>query len=117
MSRSYSTQDVRAQVLGNLLGHGDDEFTAHVKQHIKPENVCYLGVNDASKWEQQRMQALGLRNISPTQLAQEVSAPLLQWFKATGAKYLAIHLDLDVLDPSLFRALLFSNTDYPVRHI
>ncbi|KFZ38702.1 arginase [Shewanella mangrovi] len=105
-------EHAHAQVLGNLLGHGDSDFTAHVKQPLKPENVCYLGVNDATEWEQQRMQTLGLKNISPTQLAEEGSEPLLAWFKATGAKHLAIHLDLDVLDPNLFRGLLFANTDY-----
>ncbi|WP_397442579.1 hypothetical protein [Polaromonas sp. UC242_47] len=33
--------------------------------------------------------------------------------KSTGAKHLAIHLDLDVLDPSMFRSLLFAKPNVP----
>ncbi|TXS92184.1 arginase family protein [Parahaliea maris] len=103
--------NAHAMVLGNLLGRGDSQFLQHVKQPLKPENVCYLGVNKASEWENEQMESLGLRNISPEQLVAEGSEPILKWFKSTGAKHLAIHLDLDVLDPDLFRSLLFANVD------
>ncbi|RQW64709.1 arginase family protein [Vibrio viridaestus] len=105
-------EHAHAQVLGNLLGYGDAQFVEHVKAPIKAQNVCYLGVNDASDWEQGRMSELGLRNVSPKQLREEGSTPLIEWFKSTGAKHLAIHLDLDVLDPELFHSLLFSNVEY-----
>ncbi len=38
---------------------------------------------------------------------------MLDWFQSTGAHRLAIHFDLDVLDPSLFRALLFAQPGIP----
>lgn len=98
-----------AMVLGNLLGLGDAQFCSYVAKPVNARNVCYLGVNEPTSWEAQQMNALGLANVSPQQLQAEGSQPLVDWFRSTGAKHLAIHLDLDVLDPNLFRALLFSN--------
>lgn len=54
----------------------------------------------------------GLRSASPGELA-DSSAPVLEWLKETGARHLAIHLDLDVLDPAFFRSLLFARPDAP----
>lgn len=36
-----------------------------------------------------------------------------KWIKETGFKHLAIHLDLDVLDPNMFRSLLFAKPGEP----
>ena len=104
-------------VLGNLLGEGDPEFTAGVKRPIKPQNVMFAGRRDTSTdfpeilaKETEMFERLGLRTAGPEQLA-DTSEPVLEWLSSTGAKHLAIHLDLDVLDPKLFRSLLFSNPD------
>ncbi|WDK01728.1 arginase family protein [Xanthomonas campestris] len=104
-------------VLGNLLGEGDPEFTARVKRPIKPSNVMFAGRRDTSNAfaaiqakEIEMLSRLGLRTAGPEALANS-SDPVLEWLRSTGAKHLAIHLDLDVLDPTLFRSLLFSNPD------
>ena len=104
-------------VLGNLLGEGDAEFAAAVKRPIKPQNVMFAGRRDTSAdfpvilaKETEMFDRLGLRTAGPEQLA-ETSEPVLEWLRSTGAKHLAIHFDLDVLDPKLFRSLLFSNPD------
>jgi arginase len=39
-------------------------------------------------------------------LAESV-APVLEWLRTTGAKRVAVHFDLDVLDPALYDFLLF----------
>ena len=104
-------------VLGNLLGEGDAEFAAAVKRPIKPGNVMFAGRRDTSTdfpeilaKETEMLERLGLRTAGPERLA-DTSEPVLEWLRSTGAKHLAIHLDLDVLDPKLFRSLLFSNPD------
>ncbi|WP_068713820.1 arginase family protein [Vibrio tritonius] len=104
-------EHAHAHVLGNLLGQGDSEFTAHVKQTVKASNVCYVGVNNTTEWETHEMERLGLQNISPAELAEKGTQAVVDWFKSTGAKHLAVHLDLDVLDPTTFRGLLFSKPD------
>ncbi|WP_323877440.1 arginase family protein [Aeromonas caviae] len=102
-----------AMVLGNLLGHGDEQFRSYVSKPLKAKNVCYLGVNEMTDWEKNRMSELGLKNISPDQFKLLGTQSILNWFTSTGAKHLAIHIDLDAIDPTLFRSLLFANVDYP----
>ncbi|MNS24082.1 Arginase [compost metagenome] len=102
-----------AMVLGCLLGHGDVEFQSAVARPLKPENVLYVGLHDPTDWEAGEMQRLGLRNVSPAMLAAEGNRPVLDWLASTGAKHVAIHLDLDVLDPVKFRSLLFAKPDGP----
>ena len=106
-------QHAHAMVLGNLLGHGDDDFTKAVAVPIKPENVLIVGLNDPSEWESKKIQEFNLSVLTPRELAEKRSKPVLDWFKSTGCKHLAIHFDLDVLDPSIFRGLLFAQPDIP----
>lgn len=91
-------QHAHAMVLGNLLGEGDQDFASAVKRPIKPENVMYAGLQETMDVETATIERLGLRRASPSDLA-DTSEPVLQWLKDTGAKHLAIHLDLDVLVP------------------
>jgi arginase len=104
--------NAHAMVLGNLLGEGDPEFVQAVKRPINPANVMYAGLRETSPVETQLIERLGLKHASPAELAHN-SEPVLKWFESTGAKHLAIHLDLDVLDPTAFRSLLFANPDSP----
>lgn len=96
-----------AMVLGNLLGEGDRDFADAVPVPLKPSNVMYAGLQQTLAVETATLQRLGLRSAGPAELA-ATSEPVLQWLRETGAKRLAIHLDLDVLDPTLFRSLLFA---------
>ncbi len=105
-------QHAHAMVLGNLLGEGDADFLKAVKRPVKPANVMYAGLQPTMHVETAMIARLGLQSASPDELAHS-SAPVLQWLKSTGAKHLAIHFDLDVLDPTLFRSLLFANPDVP----
>jgi arginase len=102
-----------AMVLGNLMGNGDEDFTQAVTRPLKPENVLFVGLHDPTEWEAGEITRLGLKNIGPAELEQNGSQPVLDWFKSTGAKHLAIHFDLDVLDPKLFHALLFADPNVP----
>ncbi len=97
-----------AMVLGNLLGEGDRDFTARVKRPIKPTNVMYAGMNDMMPIEWDFVRSHEMKIATPAELAVS-SDKVLDWFKSTGATHLAIHLDLDVLDPKFFRSLYFSN--------
>ena len=104
-------------VLGNLLGEGDADFVEAVKRPIKPQNVMFAGRRDTFEtfpeilaMETALIERLKLRSAGPSDLA-DTSEPVLDWLKSIDAKHLAIHFDLDVLDPTLFRSLLFANPD------
>lgn len=104
--------NAHAMVLGNLLGLGDEDFSSAVKLPLKPQNVMYAGLQQTLPMETELIARLGLAKAGSEELA-ENSEPVLQWFRSTGAKHLAIHLDLDVLDATAFRSLLFANPETP----
>ena len=97
-----------AMVLGNLLGEGDPDFAKEVGLHVKPQNVMFAGLQEISEQETEVIQRLGMRRVGPKELT-ENSEPVLAWIGEAGIRHLAIHLDLDVLDPKIFRSLLFAN--------
>jgi arginase len=100
--------NAHAMVLGNLLGEGDVDFARHVRKPIKGSNVMYAGLFDMMPFERAFLDTHGIAVATPTELAFSSNA-LLDWLRSTSARNLAIHLDLDVLDPRLFRSLYFSN--------
>ncbi|UQZ88375.1 arginase [Deltaproteobacteria bacterium Smac51] len=100
-------QNAHAMVLGHLLGEGDADFTAEVKVPLKPRKVMLAGIDETSNQEAEVIKRLGLRVVGQRAMA-ESSAQVLDWIGEAGIKHLAIHLDLDILDPKLFRSLLFA---------
>lgn len=105
-------EHAHAMVLGNLLGEGDPQFAEAFSRPLRPSHVMYAGVHSTLPMETEMIQRLGLRVAGPTELAAS-SAPVLEWVRSTGAKHLAIHLDLDVLDPLGMRSVLFAKPDIP----
>jgi arginase len=99
-----------AMVLGNLLGNGDPAFAEEVRVPLNPELVMYGGLRETSQAEAKIVNQLNLRKEGPEALADD-SGPVLEWIKEKGIEHLAIHFDMDVLDPTLFRSLLFANPD------
>jgi arginase len=112
------TKDVHpnahAHVLGTLLGEGDADFLAAVKRPIKPGNAMIAGKRDIPAAlpalravEKAVAERRHLHSVGPDDLATS-SEPVLTWLRATRAKHIAIHFDLDVLDPAVFRSLTFA---------
>lgn len=110
-------QNGHAMVMGNLLGEGDEDFVNLVSQPVKSSHVMFAGMRDTlpelpevREMEKNFFERFQLRSISPEALAHDC-APVIDWLKEIGVRNVAIHIDLDVLDPKLFRSLLFSNPD------
>lgn len=55
---------------------------------------------------------LGIGMATPDDLVAG-SGKVLDWLRATGARHVAVHFDLDVLDPAELRTLWFSRPDAP----
>jgi arginase len=96
-----------AHVLGMLMGEGDPDFVGEVKVPVDPARVMYAGLNDWTEVEDQIIRRLRLRYAGADALA-ETSRPVLEWIAAQTITHLAVHFDLDVLDPAHFRPLLFN---------
>lgn len=91
-----------AMVLGNLLGGGDPIFARDVKNPVKTDQVMIIGVEKYnSDAEKEIVKAYGM----PVLQAKDVdnsSEKVIDWIKNHNFDNIAIHLDLDVLDPSAF---------------
>lgn len=105
-------QHEHAMVLGNLLGEGDPKFAAEVRIPIKSDRVMFAGLGQTLDKETQIIDRLGITQAGPEELA-EKSDSVLRWIKDKNIRHLAIHLDLDVLDPKFFRSLYFSDPQSP----
>ena len=101
-----------AHVLGMLMGEGDPDFVGEVKVPVDPARVMYAGLDDWNEVEDQIIRRLQLRSAGAKALA-ETSQPVLDWIAAQTITHLAVHFDLDVLDPAHFRPLLFNKPSIP----
>jgi arginase len=104
--------NAHAHVLGALLGRGDPDLTGEVETPLAPSRVMYAGLDSWSPVEHEVIQALGLRRAGASALA-ETSSPVLDWISDQRVEHLAVHFDLDVLDPTAFRPLLFNQPRLP----
>jgi arginase len=98
--------------LGNLLGEGDEEFAKYVNIPLRPEHIFIAGLNSPTKQDVEIIQRLGIKTAGTQELMNSYES-VKEWIKESGIKHLAIHLDLDVLDPKAFRSLIFANPEAP----
>ncbi|WP_339114622.1 arginase family protein [Thioclava sp. GXIMD2076] len=101
-----------AHVLAMLLGDGDADFTSVVKRPVDPKKVLYVGVNDMMDVEETYLADRGMSVIGPDALRANPQA-VVDWLKASGATKVAVHFDLDVLNPVGRDYLLFNKPDAP----
>ncbi|HMR33599.1 MAG TPA: arginase family protein [Geminicoccaceae bacterium] len=101
-----------AQVLGALLGRGDPELAAEVDAPVKASHVMYAGLDAWTPAEGEVITGLGLRCAGAAMLA-ETSFPVLDWIADEGIVHLAVHFDVDVLDPTTFGPVLFNEPGAP----
>lgn len=101
-----------AHVLAMLLGRGDAAFIAEVPEKLAPQRVMIAGMNAWTDAEAEILRQLGVRHVSATAIADN-SQPILDWVRAERARHLAVHFDLDVLDPADFSSLLFNKPGAP----
>ena len=99
-----------AMVLGNLLGEGEPLLAGEVKKPYMPEQVALVGVDGVLAHERATIDRLGIKTI-PSKDVFDGSGAVTAWIREKGFERVAIHLDLDVLDPAMFRSLLFCNPD------
>ena len=101
-----------AMVLGALLGRGDPDLVSEVDTPIQPALVMYAGLDTWMPIEDDVITALGLRRTGSDALA-AISAPVLEWIASEGITHLAVHFDVDVLDPKQFGPQLVNKPDAP----
>lgn len=104
-----------AMVLGNLLGAGDPELSKSVEFPFNSDQFLYVGLQKPLDLEVKILKDLNI-NYTVQDKKSLKFEEIQKWIKENGFTKIAIHLDLDVLDPNLFRALYFSEpgvTEFP----
>ncbi|MBS1735250.1 MAG: arginase family protein [Bacteroidetes bacterium] len=87
-----------AMAVTACMGLGDAEIMDCLPTKIDASKVLLAGLCSLDKDAEKRLPELGIQHFSPNQLRTE-PAPVLNWLKETGVSKVAIHFDLDVLDP------------------
>lgn len=88
-----------AMALTACLGMGDEEIISLLPGRIDASKALIVGLRSWDEGMQERQQKLGIKSLSPAQVAENSSA-ILYWIKETGISKVMIHFDLDVLDPA-----------------
>lgn len=106
-----------AMVLGNLLGGGDPVMAKEVRHPFDPRKVLLVGQDKFdSPNELEAIKSFGLSVIKPHEAAED-SGAVVAWLKENKIGNLAIHFDLDALNPANFHSQLtndpFATEKYP----
>lgn len=96
-----------AHVLGALMGNGDQALTRNIHKALSPAKVMIAGVHDMLEYEEKFVAEHSIATMTPQQVKHGDNS-VMEWIKREGIEYLAIHIDLDVLDPQMFRSVLFA---------
>ncbi|WP_145581994.1 arginase family protein [Yersinia vastinensis] len=99
--------NAHAHVLGALIGTGDKDLVAHVTTRLNPSKIMIAGIHDPLAYEADYLARHNIATIGPEQV-KNGAKEVMEWIDRESLEYLAIHLDLDVLEPSLFRSVLFA---------
>lgn len=101
-----------AMVLSALLGIGDAEFVAEVSKPINPARVLYIGLRALLEPLEELRERFGITiaNVPAEQVEQDSSA-VIDWLRDIGAARVAVHFDLDVLDPRDFNSAVGHDLD------
>ena len=94
------------------MGIGDPEFVAEVSKPIEPGRVLYVGLRSFMEPldDLRERFCFSLPNIPAEQVESDSSA-VLDWLRGSGASHVAVHFDLDVLEPVDFNSAVYREPD------
>lgn len=88
-----------AMALTACLGMGDEEIINTLPSKFDASKALLVGLRSWDEGMQERQKELGIKGLSPEEVAGNSSA-VMEWLKGTGASKVVIHFDLDVIDPT-----------------
>ncbi|ORM71067.1 arginase family protein [Pantoea rwandensis] len=102
--------NAHAHVLGALTGNGDPMLTCRVKKIVPESKVMIAGIHSPNAYEHGYLEKSEINLVSPEEMMTGTQ-PLTEWIKNEKITHLAIHFDLDILDPNNFYSLNFNNPE------
>ncbi len=88
-----------AMALTACLGMGDEGIMRMLPGKVAAQNALIVGLRSWDAGMKQRQKELGIKGLSPADVAEDSNA-ILDWLKSTGVSKVLVHFDLDVLDPA-----------------
>jgi len=88
-----------AMALTACLGMGDKEIINLLPGKVDASKALIVGLRSWDEGMQERQDQLGIKSLSPSDVARNSSA-IMEWLKATGVSKVMIHFDMDALDPA-----------------
>ena len=88
-----------AMAVTALMGMGDAKITGLLPGRFDPSKVLVAGLRSWDAGMQARQKELGIKGLSPSEMAEDSTA-VLDWIKGTGVSKAVVHFDLDALDPA-----------------
>lgn len=89
-----------AMAVTALMGNGDKKILGQLPAKIDPSKILFVGLRD---WERDeikvRQNEYGIKHLTPEETVSG-SEKVIEWLRNTGASNVAIHFDMDVLDPN-----------------
>lgn len=89
-----------AMAVTALMGNGDKRILGQLPAKIDPSRILFVGLRD---WERDeikvRQNEYGIKHLTPEETVSG-SEKVIEWLSNTGASNVAIHFDMDVLDPN-----------------
>lgn len=89
-----------AMAVTALMGNGDKKILGQLPAKIDPSKILFVGLRD---WERDeikvRQNEYGIKHLTPDETVSG-SEKVIEWLRNTGASNVAIHFDMDVLDPN-----------------
>ena len=100
-------ENSHAHALAALMGDGDSELIEGVKAPVPNEKVFIAGCPDVTDFEREYILKHKIRTATPNDMRRGFEA-LRAWIKDENIEFLAVHLDLDVLNWESFRSTYFA---------
>lgn len=89
-----------AMAVTAIMGEGDKKILGQLPAKIDPSKILFVGLRD---WERDeikvRQNEYGIKHLTPEETVSG-SEKVIEWLRNTGASNVAIHFDMDVLDPN-----------------
>ncbi|WP_215845033.1 arginase family protein [Candidatus Pantoea bituminis] len=100
--------NAHAHVLGALMGNGDEMLTRHVNKPVPSSKIMIAGIHSPNAYEHEFLEKNKINQVSPEEMMKGTDQ-LKEWIEKEKITHLAIHFDLDILDPNKFTSLNFNN--------
>ncbi|MGI5899620.1 MAG: arginase family protein [Christensenellales bacterium] len=101
--------NAHAMVLGSLMGHGDTTLSGLMKNRkFEADEILYVGLQDLHSYQEKFLKDMAVDYKVQTEsfISDDEIKKFFRRFD-----HILIHLDIDVLDASLFHSTYFANKD------